>query len=446
MPFQLDTSNCLSSRMTDDLIHRQPVQVALETSSWNGTRMRFAVKPLRLAWVGCFAILSCTAPSPTPRPKVEAPSVSSHLSIEAIPTPEHNVFPLGKMPFVRLRLRNPGERQADASIQGTVADSRRKEVHRSSQTVTVAPRSSSEVDFPLPITALGYFEAVFRVESAEARPLTVPFVVLRDKRLRPGSLIGWPEPRLKGVDPRAQADRLTRDYLDLLSTHKVRAVQWRESAAASGEPPPTPVMAALHTLATLLEGATFRRKIEAGPIRAYRFFKEGDKGATWAVWSGSPCGPVALRPLDCPVVMTDLMGNAEAMKPRENTVILGPNESPIFVTLPTMEIMSVTPILSVTEQPAKVRAGESAQVVVEVWNPFKDTLTATVSASLPRDWSGPSAETVVKVEQGARQRAPIKFVVPPTAKPGQETVKVAVKFDRSDLPPSGLLVLVEVQR
>ena len=280
--------------------------------------------------------------------------------------------------------------------------------------------------------------AVRQAEHKEQAPQLTNEIVRQ-----PGSLAGWPALETKEANPQARAARLACAYLEQLATRPVQPVRWNEQ---EGVPSPALEMAAQRTIRKLMEGATFRRKTETGPVRAYRFFKEGDKGPVWAIWSVAPCGPIALRPLDDSVTVTDLMGNAEVMKPRENSVILTPSDSPVFVKLSTMAIMGVMPVVSIVERPEKIYAGEPAQVVLEVWNPFRDPLSVTVALSLPRERTGPVSEARAKIEQGAKERVAMTFVPASEAKAGPQITKVSIKFDRAELPSAELPIPVEVQK
>ena len=393
----------------------------------------------------CMSLCFSCAPEETKvRPASEAVKPSSEaaaITLEAAPGPENNVFARGKQPVVRLRLRNGSAQETDAPVQCAVTDFAGKEVHRSSQTVKLGPESTIEQEFPLPIERLGYYEAVFSVNGKSVR---VPLTVVReqaDAKLQSGGLVGWPTAPVKG-DVRSAVSEQTRAYLEGLAARPVKPVHW-EAAKAAGPISPSPEMAAQRAIAAILEGATLRRKIETGPLRAYRFFKEKTPGPTWAIWTTAPCGPVALRPLETPVVVTDLMGNSVGLKPRQDTIIVVPCETPVFVTLSTQGIMSVYPLVSVVESPQKVRAGEPAQVAVEVWNPLKDTMKVTASASLPKGWTDSTKEVAAKIEEGAKARLAMKFVPTADAKAGRETITISIKFDRAELPPAELAVCME---
>ena len=396
-------------------------------------------------WMLCVA---CTpAPSkvqPASEVQNSAPDLAA-ISMEAAPGPEHNVFVRGKEPVLRLLIRNASAQEVLAPVQWTVTDYRGKEVHRSSETVKLAPQSSQEKEFMLPIAALGYFEAVF---SVGGKTTMVPLAVLSDKpeaTLPPGGLVGWPTSSEK-TNPRAQAATLARTYLENMSARPVRPVHWEGSKIANPVAP-TPEMVAQRTIAVLMEGATLRRMIaEDAPVRAYRFYKDGNKGPTWAIWSPIPCGPVAVRPLEMPVVITDLMGNSVGLKPRHDAVIIVPCETPVFVTLFTMEVMSVTPLLSVVEPPQKVYAGEPAQIAIEVWNPLNSVLKATASLSMPKGWTDSTQEATAQVAEGAKQRVTMKFTPSAESPAGRETVEVSIKFDRVEIPLAELPVAVEIQR
>ena len=395
-------------------------------------------------WMLCVA---CTPAPSKVRPASEVQNPAPDLaviSMEEAPSPEHNVFVHGKEPVLRLQIRNASAQEVLAPVQWTVTDYWGKEVHRSSETVKLAPQSSQEKEFMLPIAALGYFEAVF---SVGGKTTMVPLAVLSDKpeaTLPPGGLVGWPTSSEK-TNPRAQAASLARTYLEHMSARPVRPVHWEGSKTAS--PVPTPEMVAQRTIAVLMEGATLRRMIEeAAPVHAYRFYKDGSKGPTWAIWSPTPCGPVAVRPLEMPVVITDLMGNSVGMKPRHDAVIIVPCETPVFVTLFTMEVMTVTPLLSVVEQPQKVYAGEPAQIAIEVWNPLNGVLKVTSSLSMPKGWTDSTQEATAQVAEGAKQRVTMKFTPPAESPAGRETVKVSIRFDRAEITPAELPVAVEVQR
>jgi hypothetical protein len=389
---------------------------------------------------------SCAPAPPKSRPaaEVQKPSTdAAAIKMESAAGPEHNVFMQDQKPVVRLKLQNVSAREVGVPIECVVTDFPGKEVHRSSQTVNLSPQSTKEVEWPLPLAGFGYFEAAFSVYD---KKVTVPLVVLKSKpdvKVAPGGLAGW-APSGGGTGGPAQTSELTRKYLEGLSGLPPRPVHWEDSKTA-GAVVPSPEMAAQRTISTLLEGATFRRKIEAGPLRAYRFYKKDAKGPIWAVWTTAPCGPVALRPLETPVVVTDLMGNSLGLKPRHDTILIVPCEMPIFVTLPTMEIMTVTPLVSVVEPPQKVRAGEPAQVTVEIWNPLKDSMKATVSLSLPKGWTDFTKETTMNVEEGAKGRVTMKFTPAAESGPGRETVKVSINFGLPELPPAELPVPVEVQ-
>ncbi len=264
--------------------------------------------------------------------------------------------------------------------------------------------------------------AILFVSSCRpASPPSAPGTRLKVDVGRSGALVGFPASSLNaGADADAQRverDRLVREYLEALSSHKVPKVEWRDSPQADAPPQLAPVLLAQHALRTLLDGHSFRRAMTAGPLRALRFFKDGEKGPVWAIWSAEPCGPVALRPLADPVTITDLAGNSQTIRPREESVIVTPSPSPLFVKLSTLEIMAVTPLLSVVE--------DSAGVCLEIWNPFSATLTAEVTIG-----KAVSSPTAVKIGQGGKERV----LLDKAASSGRGHVRV--EFKGADIPPA----------
>lgn len=168
--------------------------------------------------------------------------------------------------------------------------------------------------------------------------------------------LGWPtHVGERAVDLRTQANYLARAYLEVLSTRAVHTLHWYDLKndaldASSNEAnfgvvlfdlKPKPAMVALRTLTTMLEDGRFLQGTESGPVRAYQFAREGDDGAIWAIWSHEPCGPVSLRPLAGQVVLTDLMGNAQTVTPRDDALTIVPLESPVFLMVPTRHNLEV---------------------------------------------------------------------------------------------------------
>lgn len=199
---------------------------------------------------------------------------------------------------------------------------------------------------------------------------------------------GWPT-HTGGTSEQLQASYLVRSYVLALSAG-VEKMFWydfmddgtnaadaehrfgivRNEGDALGSLAPKPSYVTYGVLTRELTGAQYvARDDTTAAVRSYRFQKDGTQ--IRAMWAVAP-KQVKLR-TDEPIVLTDMMGNAESMTPFEGYVYVSLTGEPLYVT---GNIQSVEESDAFVLSAAKGVVGEPGKATLRVRNPSANPLDA----------------------------------------------------------------------